>query len=418
MKSAEIDPALVLQSDRQVLVLVTRHQELSATGGPHRFYQVLCDLQQAASSCAVLVIRPHALPMIPGLDSFQPPPRLQRLRRKVRRVAYSVYDRIRRFVEPRSTNITMRRNQDVHNQAHLDRFDYLLRRLLNKRAVAVATDDIAFFPYLAVGKANGLSTILFPENFECLAFQEASVQPVCGFAPALRDLSVELRLLAQADARLMISRVEAGFVAGLGISRTWVYPYRPVGVLLQWLFRIQGLRNTCEKHSGLCVALGTADHPPTRDSFLWLVGQIKRHGLPPDWSLVLMGKGTKEILSAYPDVPGVRALGPVSSEVLATYLSTAEVALVPYVRGFGALTRLSELSAAGIPMLASLGLSWSQDLPPGVSVLANEWSDWKDALASRRWSSPPVYAYRQWHESQPCPLREVLTTVTGGHFGS
>lgn len=411
MNAAEPDPGLVLQSAQRIVVFVTRHKTMSSYGGCHRFHQVLCDLQQA-TSCAVLVVRPHDLALVPGIDSFRPP-RWRRLRRKISRVVRSLYDRIRCYVEPGSTNITVLRTRENYNQAFLDRFDYLLSQRLAKRAVVVAVDDVALFPYLGVATANGLPTLIFAENYECLAHRRTAVQTSRDFAPALRDLSGELALLAQADARLMISRVEAGFLTGLGVLRTWYYPYRPAGMVSERFLQIRTMRQSCARTTGLCIALGSATHWPTRDSFVWLVHQVQQHGLPPGWNLVLMGSGTEAVLASFPGLPNVKALGTVSNEVLATYLSTAEVALIPCVRGFGALTRLPELSAAGLPVLASAEVSLAQTLAPGVWTLPNDWSAWKAALAARQWVEPALEAYQAWHEAQPCPLREALAAVTG-----
>ena len=87
-------------------------------------------------------------------------------------------------------------------------------------------------------------------------------------------------------------------------------------------------------------------HRTTGESFAWLLRGIREHGLPPGVKLLVAGKSTEALLPGGESVPGVEVLGTVTPAVLRGVLTRAAAVLVPQRRGFGALTRLSEMSGS------------------------------------------------------------------------
>ena len=86
---------------------------------------------------------------------------------------------------------------------------------------------------------------------------------------------------------------------------------------------------------------------------------------------------------------------------------------MPQRVGFGALTRLSELSCAGIPCIVSRHPTYAVDLPPGVEVVTDEWDTWYQAMErlvkdDRR----VITGYRIWEGAQPRVLDIVIGKMT------
>jgi hypothetical protein len=58
----------------------------------------------------------------------------------------------------------------------------------------------------------------------------------------------------------------------------------------------------------------------------------------------------------------------------------ADAAILPQREGFGALTRLPELAAAGIPVVTSEHASLVAGQVPGVRVVDDDWQSWLSAI--------------------------------------
>jgi hypothetical protein len=91
--------------------------------------------------------------------------------------------------------------------------------------------------------------------------------------------------------------------------------------------------------------------------------------------------------------------------------------LVPRQEGFGALTRMPELSCAGVPVLASASVTFAQDPPPGTTIVDDSWDAWRAAMESAVHEGGTTAAadYEAWAASQPRPLAGVLKAVAAAH---
>lgn len=247
---------------------------------------------------------------------------------------------------------------------------------------------------LPLNERAGIPTVIVPQNIESLDW----VRPG-RLATAIADLGDELSILSACTARLCISRVEAGFLGGLGLPSRY-YPYRPVAELESTLLKIRAER-AARREPGLLLLLGSAVHRTTGESFAWLLRGIREHGLPPGVTLLVAGKSTESLLPRGESVPGVKVLGTVPPAVLREALTRAVAVLVPQRRGFGALTRLSEMSCAGIPFAVSEHACLALDLPPGASPVGDDPADWRDALAAMAAAvDTPLPAYVAWRDRQ------------------
>ncbi len=222
------------------------------------------------------------------------------------------------------------------------------------------------------------------------------------------DFANEFQVLAQCGERLFISKVEAGLIGGLGLSAQY-YPYLPVGLIRHRLRYIRRNRTEARIQRGLFLALGDAKHCTTGESFLWFVQQAKTHGLPDGVRVIIVGSKTDTLLPPGVEVPGLELRGWLKQDELDQLMTSVQAVLVPQRLGFGALTRFSELSCAGIPCIVSKHPTYAIDLPPGFEVVTDEWASWYHAMerlanSDRRIST----GYSSWEQTQPRTLETVI----------
>jgi hypothetical protein len=88
----------------------------------------------------------------------------------------------------------------------------------------------------------------------------------------------------------------------------------------------------------------------------------------------------------------------------------ARAVVVPQFSGFDSVTRLTELSCAGVPSLTSAHPTWAIDVPPGVHVLGDAWPQWHDLLHDlARSPQQAAWDYPAWEATQPQSLHRYLS---------
>ena len=155
--------------------------------------------------------------------------------------------------------------------------------------------------------------------------------------------------------------------------------------------------------------LGSAVHHTTGASMRWLLEQFRRQGIPKGLRVVVVGRGTEDLLSSRAVPPQIYLRGCVEQEELERLLLQAEMVLAPQDRGFGALTKLSELSCAGIPVLTSEHALHALDPPPGVYAMDGRCESWIDAMQDLRGFAPAtIDEYEAWHAAQDSTLAAAI----------
>ncbi|NIO21886.1 MAG: hypothetical protein GTN76_14435, partial [Candidatus Aenigmarchaeota archaeon] len=222
------------------------------------------------------------------------------------------------------------------------------------------------------------------------------------------DFANEFHVLAQCAERLFISKVEAGLIGGLGLSAQY-YPYRPVGLIRRRLEHTRRCRAKAQIERGLFLLLGSARHRSTRESFLWFVQQVQTHGLPNGARVIVGGLGTDSLLSPGVEVPGLEFRGWVQQDELDRVMMSARAVLMPQQVGFGSLTRLAELSCAGVPGIVSTHPTYAVDVPPGIEVVSDEWGNWYRAMERLAKNDQRITTgYSKWKRTQPRTLGTVI----------
>lgn len=262
----------------------------------------------------------------------------------------------------------------------------------------------------------GIRTVACPANLEAF---DVGVTHLNGrqremYLTAL-NFGDELAALAACDARLFISRVECGLVNGLGFPSQY-YPYRPVGAIRQAMVAIREERAGRPPTPGLFLMLGSGDHPTTGESFRWFLQEMRAQPLPDGVRIVVCGRKTDELLPRETLPPAVTVRGWVEQEELQHLLESVQGVLLPQRVGFGGLTRLAELSCAGVPGIVSTHATHAvQPMPPGFVAVGDSWCQWQDAIQQSLQHPPPSSStetiYKQWEESQSHLWGTVLAQV-------
>ena len=219
------------------------------------------------------------------------------------------------------------------------------------------------------------------------------------------EFSEELDALAQVDDRLVISFVEAGLLNSIGLPAE-VYPYRPVGEIRAFGVRLRSERTP---EVGRFVLLGSSTHHTTREGMEWFFGELINDPLPQKICIDVVGSGTDALVSRLaPGHPNIRGLGFVPDDILYGMLSRATAVLAPQFRGMGTLTKLSELSLAGVPCVTGTHAQYPLDVPPGVCGLPMRWAPWRQRLlCDATFAFPDTAAYERW-ESRQAGLGDLL----------
>jgi hypothetical protein len=224
------------------------------------------------------------------------------------------------------------------------------------------------------------------------------------------DFANELRCLSRYSERFAISKVEAAILTGVGLSCRF-YPYVPRGAVRAQLSHLAWRRQQQPPDRNLFLLVGTASHAPTRRSLDWFMRNTAEHGLPRGARVVVVGNRVQELLPSGLDVSGLEVRGRVPDTELSDLLACTGAALVPQRMGFGALTRLSELACAGVPVLAFPHAAYAIDPPPGVQVLGDDsWTALADGIRGCMDCAAVLApnAYAAWEQRQTQPLGPTL----------
>ncbi len=380
------------------IILVT-HMEPSdiGHGGNHRTYQILHDLQSSVGKEHIFLV---SLPI--WRRSFSADSSVTLFERFKQRVLRVKANPLKLMVH-------------ATYSPHLFSFPKFLsyyRRLVSEipKPILCVLEHSGFAGVVEINKLHCIPTIACEQNIEAFdrGTPNLSKNKLEIYTRSI-DFACEFEVLAKCAERLFISKVETGLIGGLGLPARY-YPYLPVGNIRKRLEMNRQRRQVVTAQPRLLLMLGSAGHYSTRKSFQWFIENAKLHGLPKHIKVLVGGAKTEELIDKGEYVPGIELMGWLPQEKLNELLSLASAVLIPQQLGFGALTRLVELSCAGIPVITSNHATHAIDPPPGVYSVDDTWSSWTAAIekivSSNECVNPSEFG--QWEEEQPKTLRAVL----------
>ncbi len=287
-----------------------------------------------------------------------------------------------------------------------DYFEYIKK---NGKPKVCVVDFPMCLPIIKFNQLNNIPTIYCPHNID--SFDIHSHLLVSDNSRMSLSLSwlVELETLASTSERLMISKVETSIINGLGLS-SYYYPYLPVGVIRERFMDIRFRRNKNKINNKLFLMLGSITHRTTEEGFRWFLNNSFKNGLPKGINIIVAGRGGEKFASEYINIPGIEFRGILDQLELSNYLNKVAGVLIPQFSGFGAVTRLAEMSCAGIPVIVSEHPINALHKPPGVIQLSGSWKNWVETIMNFQEISEnnSFLEFEDWEKNQPNPLFEVI----------
>lgn len=235
-------------------------------------------------------------------------------------------------------------------------------------------DTLDPLPALAA-KRTGHRVLAFPHNFETLVGLAGPDQ----FDPIATDS--EIRRLRLADTVFVISREEQWLLETAGV-RSHHLPYRPPAALASRFRAIRAARAARSSADGPWLLLGSAGNPPTFAGLKDLAAALRHHSGRKRRAIVA-GYFSVEARKLFDKLDGVEFAGEIPPDE-ATRRLTECAGLIAWQRGgLGALTRIPEALAAGVPVLANANAARDTAGLAGVHTFASP-----DELLGR-WDDPP-----------------------------
>jgi hypothetical protein len=291
---------------------------------------------------------------------------------------------------------------------HIDFYQRLIQRCTRQGPTIAISTCAAFTDALAVNRSEKIPTILCPQNLDSLvSLASTNLTPDC-VRTASNSFAAEILEYSKCDLVLPISRTEHAISCGIGLQSE-LYPYRPVGSVSDRFSALRNLRSSSAKRNFFLV-LGNAGFGPTYKNMQAFIDNIYSEGNTEKPNLIFAGLNTDTLKADKRYESSIELLGIVSDLKLNQLLSECSAAIVPVSRGFGAITRLSDLSCAGVPVLTLKTPLLSIQAPPGVYG-ADNFSE-LIALTGQQLTGSTKSDYDAWALSQEHSWTKWLKMVT------
>lgn len=220
--------------------------------------------------------------------------------------------------------------------------------LVQKRNVEkIIWEDTTDYAFGAALLRLGARVIAAPHNVESMTGMRTAPYDSRGGAFALKK---EMGYLSRCDACFSIANEDAWLIRNYGID-AHVIPYLPPQCVANRCVPLRAARRERSNRNHDLMLLGTATNPPTRAGmakFLMSYRSLARNNAS---SLLVVGWGTETFKEF--DGDGITILGGVSQARLDELVVAAKGVVVAQSFGTGALTRIPELLAAGVPILCN-----------------------------------------------------------------
>ena len=213
-------------------------------------------------------------------------------------------------------------------------------------------DGAKFLPVIQFNKENHIPTIFCPHNLDSFDLSAPLADTARARIRCSTSFIYELEAITQSDSTLVISKFEQSILDGLGVGTDY-YPYLPVGLIKKRLLDVREERAKHDKASSSFLLIGSMNHKTTFESFKWFMRNISEHGLPSGMRIRVAGRGCDTLQDQFPKLQGVEYLGQLNQRDLEQELINTRAVLIPQLSGFGAVTRISEMACAGIPVFVS-----------------------------------------------------------------
>lgn len=217
-------------------------------------------------------------------------------------------------------------------------------------------DPVFFAPVVLYAKSQGIPLVAFCHNLETLSREQ--VEP----STQLDLFAYEIELISSCDLVVTISQEETYLLRNFGLDPVYL-PYFPLPQTSKRLVAIREARGTTIKTNFLI--LGTVYNLPTLEGMKRVLDTISADRAFSAVRFTVVGYGTEQ-LSGYLDDPRVEVRGAVTDAELDELMTAAKGCIVYQDNGSGALTKIPELLAAGVPVIINSHAARSHHNLPGI----------------------------------------------------
>lgn len=267
--------------------------------------------------------------------------------------------------------------------------------------LAFLDDPIYFLPLFETLERRGVPIVAVCHNLESLVPSQVE-KPYAG-----ELLRQELDVLSRCRLVVTISREESWLLNNTGIANCF-FPYYPLPPVLDRLLAVRRLRSQ-RPGSGGVLLLANAKNPQSGQGARQAIAAWRRLRLAPRFGpLLVAGFHSERIFAPELFDQQVRLLGTLENSRLDELLAQVSACLCHQENGGGALTRITEMLVAGVPVVASAHAARSHHGTPGL-IEFNELDELEQALHSLRGSAgtPPPPA------PDPAPLLAAIQRILG-----
>jgi hypothetical protein len=211
---------------------------------------------------------------------------------------------------------------------------------------ALVDDPLYFYPLVEFLYKQKIPVVALSQNIESLSFNQ--LNPV----NQLKLFNKEIKLFKKCALVITISREETFLLNNFNIP-TYYLPYYPVKSIEERMLKVRERRKHTKKKDFLII--GTVLNRVTFDGMKTFIDLWKNdNNKMKKEKLLAAGYGsTKFLKTEAAGVKNIDFLGEVSNEKLDDILSSIKAMICFQEFGSGALTRISEMLIAGVPVLAN-----------------------------------------------------------------
>lgn len=233
---------------------------------------------------------------------------------------------------------------------------YFIESLDKTPDLLIIDDPVFIAPVVLYAKARGIPVIAFSQNVEALS--RAQVEPSCQ-----RELFIyELELFSLCDLVVTISTEETWLLRNFGLDPVYL-PYFPIKQAADRCAAVRKRRQGSTKAGFLLM--GTVWNLPTLEGMKRVIAAIAANNILAEDRLIIAGYGTMQ-LESFVDDPRIEVRGEVTDVELDELLTATKGCIVYQDNGSGALTKISELLAAGVPVIINSHAARSHHNLPGI----------------------------------------------------
>jgi len=215
-------------------------------------------------------------------------------------------------------------------------------------------------------KKNKRIVIACPHNIESLVPNQFVT---IGNESSPYTLYDELRLLKFCDVTFCISKEETLLLQQFGVNAFYL-PYYPSKRIVNDLVQIRN--NRIDKKNNAVkklLILGSIVNNPTKEGIIELLNFFKQKDT--NCKIYVVGYGSEELKESFKIIDKIEILGSLSHEKLNELLTEVDAAIIHQPPTSGALTRITELLIAGIPIICNFSSARNYYDLKGVYVYQN-----------------------------------------------